>query len=434
MTDLTVEHGPQNENALLVILFMGFFSIAWLVPGLEAAERGSLSPEAIYFSVLLVITALVTLEALRRLDWRARVTTYVRIYALILLVCFGSAIWSIKPSLTLRESTGLLFPVMVYVLARNYRGPADLARALYRIITVLFAFSLLSLILGIAGGQFDRLWSSFGEVGITDIQGVFVLCTVAVTTSLFFAVARLANRRGGPRDWIVLASTTAYLVMSFSKSYFLATAIGVVGLYVMRARRMKAIVIAAASAGLLVFVLATDNMVSRSFFWHPGEVTVADFTSATQLSDLPVNSSGRFFMWDYAIARARESVGGTWLGTGWGGSRAIMQASPFKETYIHGDYPRLLVEMGVVGLAAYLLLVVVVIRHYGALVRRTADPEIAMHASVLVMLLVYALASGLTYETINKYRSLHVVIAVLVAEIGRRAEMEAEAGEGAHAA
>jgi hypothetical protein len=418
----------QNENALFAVVFLGFFTVGWLFPVVGQPRGAELSIEAMYFSFLLFIAGMVTIESLRRLGWEVYRSRYYWIYGAAFLVCLLSATWSINPLLSLRETVGLLFPILIFVIASNYEGPADLAAGMRKVIVALFVASLLSLGIAMLRGQFDRLWILFGEVGITDIEGVFVLGVIAVTIALFFAIARIANGLSGPGDWVVALLAVGYLILTYSKSYLLAAMIGVMALYVLRSSPFKAVLIIVVSLGIFAATLVTDNPVSRSLFWDPGEVSLEEIAQAGSLSELPVNSSGRFPMWDYAVARAADSRFGLLLGVGWGASRWIMVTSPFGESYVHGDYVRILVEFGVVGLVAYLMLMFGVILKYQRMIKNSTDPYVKTYASVLVMILVYALASGVTYETVNKFRTLHVAIAVLVAEIGRRLSLRGYSG------
>ena len=389
------------------IFFLLIFSISWTLP--DRKFSASLSLEAIYYLFVLavVIVSAVLLVFSGRL--KVELTRTLLCYLVIFGFCAASVAWAKYPLWTIKEVAIGSFVVFSCIFCSKLHRNYDLVGIFWNVGSAMLVLSFVSVMFSIVSGRFTQIMIQRGQIGYFDLQGVFTLDNSFYAAMLFVSFARIDRYGVSLFRVLVLISAAVLLALSFSRSYFLAAMLALMSIYIFRRRLIFVAPCVGICLILVLSLIVTDNFVSRSFKKNGAELTVSSFSTGGSLKDLPIDSSGRFNRWIYAAEQARKSKGGALLGLGWGGSRKVMLESRWDAGYIHGDYARIYVELGRVGLALYVLLLIGLLLYFVKKYRKSTSLDQREVLTVLILLLTYLFFIGVTYETINKYRYFHFV-------------------------
>lgn len=317
-------------------------------------------------------------------------------------------------SLALRELVAMSYPILVYfILVGNSRN-IDPVAVLYKVLMGLLVFSTLSVSIEIASGGFSEAWAQRGQIGFTNKQYMYSLDPVAVAMVLFISLSKIFENKRHLNDYVIAFLSVLNIGAAFSRSYFLAVLVSIFVFWGLKSKTRGAftlkIFIAVTILGL---VLLTDNFISSSFIKPNVDLTATSVLDSGDLSSLPIDSSGRFLYWAWAFDKVQYYRGelGMWFGLGLGSSKWLMSESPWvDQTSIHGDYARLLVEFGIVGVIMYLSSMFYLIAHFSNKYSEAIDATLRRNAALIIMILIYMLAIGVTYEALNKYRIIFIVM------------------------
>ena len=206
-------------------------------------------------NAFMALTALVGLPSVRRAPWRrfAPALRPLGLYALFVLAAIAG---SYDPRSSLggaRELLSLLTLPMAFMLLRDEQRVRRLVDAVVVMGALLATFGLVQLLMGF-GGLYQRIRGPFSHW--MTFAGVLVIC-------LLLAAARLAHRPGGAGRawrWAALAVMAAALVLSLTRSAWVALLVALLVLLALRAPRYLA---AVPAVGLLLVLLAPVPVVAR---------------------------------------------------------------------------------------------------------------------------------------------------------------------------
>jgi O-antigen ligase len=307
------------------------------------------------------------------------------------LVTVLSALLSGHPAASLADAKGLLLVAALYVVADGLRNPVDAGRFLFALTVAATISAVVGLMqVGLCPGSSASVASPRWLYHRCDrAHGFFsIYMTLAGVLSLVLLVTlpRLLQGAGRPRwlagPWLVMLWG---LVVTYTRGAWVGFAAGVLTV-VATVRRGRWILV----GGLLALAAAAAV---APYELHKRFFTIAD-----------VEESGareRFYMWRSGLAMWRERPV---LGVGPGGVKrdyaryALPEAAKQRTSHVHSTPLQILVERGLLGLAAWVAIWAVFFARCIGLLRRLPAEAHAARALVAGSLaaIVGFLVAGLT--------------------------------------
>jgi putative inorganic carbon (HCO3(-)) transporter len=269
-------------------------------------------------------------------------------------ICFVSAIDSNDPQATAVQATRLLSVlVLLLLLERMTTSEADLRR----LIAVCYASAIPPVIVGmyqaVGGGGAVKLVKGISRVRGTfshpNSFGIFLALLIVMGVAIW---PRIGGRE---RFWLtlLLAPSSALLVLTYSRSSWAGAILGITIVGMLQSRRL---ILALLIAGLLA-VLLIPSVSSR----------VTDVEAKRHANQTAADSfTWRLDYWNESLSEARNPITG--IGLGMTGVATGTGKPP------HSDPVRAYVELGVLGVLAYVTLVLSLIALARHSVRR-AQPS-----------------------------------------------------------
>lgn len=343
-------------------------------------------------------------------------------YLLFALWASLSILWADSKSYGIREGLKLIYPILVYLLARISLRKSS-GKSLYLAIHVcLTIFCILSIIIAslIVLSELQKGSWVWGSSRLLKFP-LAVTEPLAVTFILF----EIAAWRKLPKwriQWWLVCAMIIYVLLSLTRSYIIALVFGIVIIFWSTWRNWfwKLIIVAGGIVTVLL-ILTVDNPIKSRMFWRPQEITISSLATYTLtnpgilLSDDFIKTSGRFVYWNYLLERARDHHPAI-LGAGIGSSRPIMRISRFNAEVAHSDFVTYLAELGYIGFSLFILM-------YGATLfwslrkvdSRYLSPTGQASALSVLALLTFAIIGGLVYNVFWVSQSFLMIAIILIA-------------------
>jgi O-antigen ligase len=332
-------------------------------------------------------------------------------YALYVLWCGVSALWSPEPFQTLWKTGELAVLVLLAVALTGEKGdPVARARDLAGAIAFL-AFALC--VTALAGGLVapDRAWPAEG-LGMWSMRGVVPQINANMLGQLGGMVAVIAAARlmigigrGRAGEWIVLSIGLAALLLAYSRTA-LITAPLVLVLTALAFRRWTALLLMAASPGGIALVLADP---------------LRTYLARGQSPDLFATLSGRTLMWEEGLAAASRSpiIGhGFFVGHKYVERRGGIGFATMDNTHVET-----LINLGAIGLVLVLAIAVFALGHSWRLARESrrsaAAIEIALVLFVTVHFVVLRSLAASSFQILH-YNAIMLAVALPALWLMRR--------------
>lgn len=276
------------------------------------------------------------------------------------LVVLGFLVGGLRPSATgvLGYSKRFLFILTFFVAARILSDPASL-QSLYKAIKV-FVIPTFILHVLLASGVFvpplpeaalERLTG-----GYTDLSRVESLLSPAFyLVALAICLTEILYRRGGVLfNWIIVSLSAIGVLLSQTRSYYLAMGAIVVGALVMLRGRIKLAVMVALGF-VLVFVLV--EVVEVQLFFR--------FTQEVRRENAWYRYWHGWRGQEYGILARKFASEPQWLltGRGFGATHAAPASEMGFVTYFHNQYLKVFNSLGLIGLACHLIIVIGCVFH-----------------------------------------------------------------------
>jgi O-antigen ligase len=346
-----------------------FFTAALLLPPLPIAIGDSGPHPAVAVAAVGLFSGLLHLP-----DWRISLDFLGRsllIYLLILLGSVALAAWYSGPVLASHTAARvLLFAISPYVFFYARWAPTDsfrLVRFIYWAAAASALFACLDFYFQFpapAGYGPQFVWLASGVY--RRAQGLFYDASALGNLCAFFLVMIAVALLRPPSDrpvsrWALLAGGAVFsaaLIFSYSRASLLNLLAGVVALLVLerrrlRLRRLAAIVAACAAAGTLAAYALLPAFVGM--YWLRLRMSFEYFSSATGAV-----LSGRLASWGALVEFLLQNPWHLLLGVGY---KTLPYSSFIGEPVIADNmYLSMLVETGLVGLAALVLLCLAILR------------------------------------------------------------------------
>ena len=339
--------------AFLLLVFVGLSPFAVRDPnvliGSEtiAAGEGDLIRQICYLIVFFTIGVIaIQREGLRTLD------AMPVMLAALLVWCALSALWSPEPDVTIRRVGLEVVVVLSVVLGINNLGVERCLRILRLVLALVLIVNWISIpILP----QAVHLPNETDPSIVGDWRGLYfhknitgAVCAVSAMLFLYYAI-----RDKSRADWLLLAATIGFLIMTRSKSSMglLPLAVGAGAIYYWAWRRPLDRAIISIVALLFAALAATLILLNYDAIAH----ILAD----------PQEFTGRTAIWQAEAGFIRDHP---WLGSGFGSFADTGALSPLHDyvgaswvdavSHGHNGYLQLTVTLGFVGLALGLIAVI----------------------------------------------------------------------------
>lgn len=340
---------------------------------------------ATFMAVLFMVTALTWLAAQRR-DGRGIVWSPVSTWALALLLAGAvSVLGSARPLTSAIEVTRVLASLLMFVvveqLARDTAGKARLLLAVY-----LSALAPLVLVVQqFATGEGLVVIDGLGRVRGTFVHPNALGFYLALLIVTGVALTRHLQGRARVALVLVVLAASAGLVASYSRGAWVALVAGLVVVGLLQSKRLL--------AGLVVAVALVLVLVP---------------SAQARLTDLEAGrtargTAGNSFVWrvDYWIESLSLASANPLSGIG----LKMTQFTTEEAKAPHNDFLRVYVEAGVLGLTAYLGLLVALARRARAAVRGTAGPGLERGLAVgsagcLATFLVFSVGGNVVSQVV----------------------------------
>lgn len=370
--------------------------IPWLIVILVVSQ--ALPHAVVRIPVLLAVVVVIAARVLVRLPAFLGARPPLGILLFVLLVV-ASAIWSIDPVATLVYGTQLILLTIGAIYIGSSYAPPQIYRGFRLSLQSLIAMSILAELAAVAGVDFqprsaDLMYGALSNPNV--LAFISVLAILAVATSRVSIVAKTV--------WI--AASLLLLYGSSSNGGWVYCALAVAAALVLRAiRRVGPVlrVLVTLGAALVAVALLTTEAFWQHLFRISGAVD-------------NVTLSGRTVIWDAAIAGVSQRP---WFGHGYevfGQSGADVPSDMtrlwsdfgFQRFNAHNGYLDLALQVGILGTAFLVLLILRAIRlHFTAYMAGGS----AFPALTLITLLAYNLTE--TRFTVPQFAWLTIVVLIV---------------------
>jgi len=334
-------------------------------------------------AVLFIVTSVLWLLAQRRAGHRFPMTPADAAFAVFVLACLLSTIGSVNRIATLTEVTRIVAAVLMFVvLERLLVDLGAVRRVLVACYVSLIPAIGLGLVQSLSGG-------SFTSGGVSRIVGTFLHPnTFGFFLSMFMLMSIALYRHVQTRTRLLLGLVVlvcgGLLVLTYSRGSWVAFVVGLVIIGVFQSRAVFAWMI----GGVVVVIGLLPSVVAR----------VTDVTTADTATGAASNSlTWRFQYWLDVIGLNRDNPV---TGIGLKGTRYITDQSKAP----HNDFLRAYAETGLLGLLAFLLVVLAIIGIARRALRQ-AQPGLARgvavgFAAVLAAYLIDSFGDNLMSEIV----------------------------------
>jgi len=326
------------EAFVLVVLVMRASLDALKLP---AGSPAGLDPAAV-LAVLFTVVALLWLLASRREEPRPPLSPLAKALLAFIAAAFLGVFVASHPLVALVEWARIASIAPMLLLVERLATRGETAR---RVLVAVYASSVVPLLF--AGYQFATDTGVFVAGGFDRVRGTFVHSNpfgVFLTMLVVMAVALLPHTRRLARAGLVVFLTGALpaLLATYTRGAWIATLIGLVVVGLLQSRRL----LIGLLAGVCAVAIAVPSVGAR----------FADLSEPVQDNGTPGNSlSWRWQYWTEAVQLSKESpVSGIGL------KMVAAEADEGKQP--HNDIIRAYVELGVLGLLAYVGLLVAFVR------------------------------------------------------------------------
>jgi O-antigen ligase len=396
-----------------------FFAAALLLPPLPIAIGDSGPHPAIAIAALGLFTGLLRLP-----DWRIRLDFLGRSLLIYLLVLVGSvalAAWYSGPVIAGQTAARvLLFAISVYVFFYARWAPVDsfrLVRFIYWAAAASALFACLDFyfqfpapagygpqFVWVASGVYRRAQGLFYDASALGNLCAFFLVMIAV------ALFRPRNDRLVSRSGLLAAGAvfSAALIFSYSRASLLNLFAGLAALLVLhrrwlRLRRLTAMIAVCVVAGTLAAYALLPAFVGM--YWLRLQMSFEYFSSATGAV-----LSGRLAGWQTLLEFLLQNPWHLLLGVGY---KTLPYSNFIGEPVIADNmYLSMLVETGLVGLAALALLSVAILRaSYRA--ARSGTLRASFFGTWMFCFWVGQLVQMMSQDLLTYWRALPVYFCVL---------------------
>ena len=215
------------------------------------------------------------------------------------------------------------------------------------------------------GGLSNRLYGTFGHPNAFAYYLVLIIAVVIIYFSLQF------KQRGGQEKerWPAVLLIIVFIVLllfTYTRGAWIALAVFlfIIGILKFRKQLVIGLVIVGVIAGIYALL---DNFLVNQYQYDLQERVplVSRITSKNEEAD----------SWDWRLQMYQEMAPLIWerpiLGNGLGSFTLIRDresTNPYEALEAHNDYLRLSIETGLLGLAAYLVMIVLILKHLIALI------------------------------------------------------------------
>jgi O-antigen ligase len=332
--------------AFLLLVFIGLSPFAVRDPNVLvngetiAAGEGDLIRQICYLLVFFTIVAV----AIHREGWRALDAMPVMLAAL-LIWCGLSALWSPEPDITIRRVGLEVVVILSVMLSVSNLGVERCLRIFRLVLALVLIVNWISIpILP----QAVHLPNETDPSIVGDWRGLYfhknitgAVCAVSAMLFLYYAI-----RDRSRTDWLLLAATIGFLVMTRSKSSMgllpLAIAAGAIYFWAWRRAMDRAIV----AVGLVLLITLVVI------------VALVNYETISRILSDPQEFTGRTAIWQAEVAFIRDHP---WLGSGFGSFADTGALSPLHNyvgaswvdavSHGHNGYLQLIVTIGLAGFA-----------------------------------------------------------------------------------
>jgi putative inorganic carbon (hco3(-)) transporter len=309
-------------------------------------------------AVLLLVAAAVWLAAQMRGSGRLPGSALRRNFLLFAVVALISVSGSERPLSSAVESLRILSVVVMFIVLEQLMRTPDMRRRLLAAAYASLAFPLVFTLVGLVIGHAN----SESKGGFTRLSGPFTQANTFgryLMLMIVFGAAIYPHVRRGLRRWMVvaIALSGAFLVLTYTRTALVGAVVGVIAVGIMQNKR----VLAALLVGLVAALLFVPQFSGRL----SSVATAPTTTQVAAASPSGDSLAWRIRYWTKVLPLAdRNPV------TGIGLDMTQYQTSAAKQP--HSDFIRAYVETGILGLAAYLALLVAMVRAGRRAIRVTA--------------------------------------------------------------
>lgn len=398
--------GLRHPAATLIV--GGFLTLQFFDEVPLTLPFGTFSPLAIVAFSLLAIAAL----ALVRAPGAIRAMREIWPFALLALLAVISILWANEPSFALREAIHYVYPVAFYAVMHAYiwvKGDPNSGLRVFRVTFLLgLVVTTVGRIVG-SGGSYDLSAQAFRFVD----PGVYGMPIGLLVLGAVLNARYLEKKSGlGILSKLgvaaVIATASALVAATLTRAYIfgLLAALATFLWFNVRGRApflgTRKLAIVGVALLTLIALLAFEGPIKRRMFWNPRSITLSDIRANPGLlvdADVVI-MSGRATIW---TTTTRAIEGGGLLGSGAGSTRAYLDGQPLGQgiRVMHGEFPRIWAEFGVLGLLAYALFLIWVFVVAALGVRRNRGSRVASLYATTLAGAAFILVAGLAYDVIT---------------------------------
>jgi exopolysaccharide production protein ExoQ len=318
---------------------------------------------------------------------RALAPSPIILFALSVLLLWAllSAVWSADTAITLKRQVVLVCMLLAAGgLIKQFTIAQLAAMALVHSLFVVLLGVAVEIVLHPAtslGGEAYRF------AGTLHPNHMGINASLLLLSSLFFV-----RHRADRRFFLIAAVAVATLLMTKSRTALSSAVVGSLVFVLLafpRRNRTAMVLFILLIAGVTMAVVATDAFSSL------GQTVLMDRANSD-----PMTLTGRTMIWQFAYDRIRGDWGRMFTGFGYGGfwtqetANALSQRAHFALAEGHNAYLDVMLQLGLVGLALYLCVVLGTLRIWIDIARRSASVPAAFAAAFICYALNHHVAES----------------------------------------
>ncbi|MCB1046842.1 MAG: hypothetical protein KDC10_06535 [Calditrichaeota bacterium] len=410
----------------LAQIFFSLFTLGWVFGRENVLAIGhgmSLDGLRNYFLLMAIMVGLaISLSRTKQIIFSREVAAI----AVFTLFAISTSLYALNTGYAIRDSVKLAYPLFIYTVARSmFKDRSTILALLSGVYYILGGLVLLTAgftAMALVMGRYDLEGSGRSPVRITDLPDIYSLSSGPIVLFILLALGRIIYLKKGLFGSAAVSMIAATLVIiTITRSYIIGLVMAVASMLWTIARGGLLYLALGISLmySLTIFIVTKVEILSQRMFWHPESVSFwgVFLRPAILLDENWVRSNGRNSVWSYMISELHSRATAI-LGGGIGSTKYILQGGEiFKGTTVaHGDYAKYFAELGYMGIALFILMIIFVMGSLYRRIRLNKTNEAKFFNGVLLSAFVYNITACYGYEVFGngfEYMSLLLLLFAL---------------------
>ncbi len=331
----------KPSNFIYVLFLLGPLPIGWLEPVIT--PFGLIGMSAIKVQIILMVLTIRILLS-KNLN-RKHIAKHISAYMIFILICLISVLWAPSLEMAIRMLIKLITPLVFFIYMYLYINEIGQDKFINAVITSGVVFLLLAISSTALG------FTAESYLGLPESSRAVFSCHILM---VFAVILSKLVTRYSLKNLLVTFIFAASILAAFTR-------ITIAGMFLSAGLilflRMKGVVkIAIPFLGLISMVLlfvTVDAFKERMFLTAADDIDHSTIYESPQTITSSIAGSGRFYAWEVSLERLFYD--NKIFGSGIGATQLLFYgATGSNASAVHSEFIRLLCDVGVLGMLAYM--------------------------------------------------------------------------------